>query len=68
MGAATTLALGGIGSSLIGGLTSLFGSKSQFKEQQKLINLQYQKTWNNGTEKMSITLLKRRWSVSVMLV
>lgn len=53
MGAATTLALGGIGSSLIGGLTSLFGSKSQFKEQQKLINLQYQKNleqWNRENE------------------
>lgn len=53
MGPATTLALGGIGSSLIGGLTSLFGSKSQFKEQQKLINLQYQKNleqWNRENE------------------
>ena len=53
MGPATIKALGGIGSSLIGGLTSLFGSKSQFKEQQKLINLQYQKNleqWNRENE------------------
>lgn len=53
MGLGTTLALGGIGSSLIGGLTSLFGSKSQFNEQQKLINLQYQKNleqWNRENE------------------
>lgn len=50
---ALTKALGGIGSSLIGGLTSLFGSKSQFNEQKKLIELQYQKNleqWNRENE------------------
>lgn len=50
---ALTKALGGIGSSLIGGLTSLFGAKSQFNEQKKLIELQYQKNleqWNRENE------------------
>lgn len=50
---ALTTAIGGIGSSLIGGLTSLFGSKSQFNEQKKLIELQYQKNleqWNRENE------------------
>lgn len=44
---------GGLGSGIISGLSSLFGQKSQFNEQKKLLELQYQKNleqWNRENE------------------
>ncbi len=50
--AAATLGAG-LGSGLISGLSGLFGQSKQFKEQKKLINLQYEKNleqWNRENE------------------